>query len=211
MCGAMRGAGRWAWRAAGCWAWRAADRSAAPPDLSSRLSGRLPRNLPGNLPQGLTLIELMVALAIVALLMTLAVPSFGSVLARHRLKAAAEQLAADLAEARLLAAQRGHALHLNLHGGAPWCWAVTTTSGCDCRVVQSCQLKTVRASDHPGVTLLDGRELRIDAPGLGTLRAADGHALLQGREGAALRVALTPLGRAKVCAPGAAVAGYAGC
>ena len=207
MCGAMRGAGRWAWRAAGCWAWRATDPSAAPSDLSSRPSSRLP----GNLTRGLTLIELMVALAIVALLMTLAVPSFGSVLARHRLKAAAEQLAADLAEARLLAAQRGHALHLNLHGGAPWCWAVTTTSGCDCRVAQSCQLKTVRAADHPGVTLLDGRELRIDAPGLGTLRAADGHALLQGREGAALRVALTPLGRAKVCAPGAAVAGYTAC
>lgn len=153
----------------------------------------------------------MVALAIVALLMTLAVPSFGSVLARHRLKAAAEQLAADLAEARLLAAQRGHALHLNLQGGAQWCWALATASGCDCRVVQSCQLKTVRAGDHPGVTLLDARELRIDAPGLSTLRTDDGHALLQGREGAALRVALTPLGRAKVCAPQAAVAGYSSC
>lgn len=195
----MRGAAR----ASSHRPWRAAGHRAPP--------RRLPGHLPGRLSQGLTLIELMVALAIVALLMTLAVPSFGSVLARHRLKAAAEQLAADLAEARLLAAQRGHALHLNLQGGAQWCWAVTSASGCDCRVVQSCQLKTVRAADHPGVTLLDGGELRIAAPGLSTLRADDGHALLQGREGAALRVALTPLGRAKVCAAGAAVAGYAGC
>ena len=58
---------------------------------------------------------------------------------------------------------------------------------------------------------LRGVELRIDAPGLSTLRTDDGHALLQGREGAALRVALTPLGRAKVCGPQAAVAGYSSC
>ena len=162
-------------------------------------------------PHGLTLIELMVALAIVAVLMSLAVPSFGSVLARHRLKAAAEQLAADLADARLLAAQRGHALHLNLQGGAQWCWAIASASGCDCRVAQSCQLKTVRAADHPSVALVDGSEMRIDARGFAGLPSVAGHALLQGREGDTLRVTLTPLGRAKVCAPAAAVAGYTRC
>jgi len=166
------------------------------------------RHPPGR---GLTLIELMVALAIVALLMTLAVPSFGEVLARHRLQAAAEQLAADLADARLLAAQRGQTLHLTLQGGTQWCWALSTVSGCDCRIAQACRLKAVHASDHPGVTLADGGEMHIAAGGPLGLPAVSGHAVLQGREGAALRVALTPLGRAKVCAPGAALAGYPRC
>lgn len=166
---------------------------------------------PTRRPHGLTLIELMVALAIVALLMTLAVPSFGAMLARQRLKAAAEQLAADLAEARLLAAQRAQPLHLNLQPGAQWCWSLSSASGCDCRVAQSCQLKTVRAGDHPGVQLIDGSELRIDARAIGVLPPASGAALLLGQQGSSLRVALTPLGRAKVCAPGAAVPGYPGC
>jgi type IV fimbrial biogenesis protein FimT len=156
--------------------------------------------------RGLTLLETMFTLAIVAVLLTLALPSFGSILARHRLKAAAEQLSADLGELRLLAAQRGVPLHLHFEPGAQWCWALATVGGCDCRVQQACQLKTVRAQDHPGVTLLEAHNLVVDPGG-----SAVGGALLQGREGAQLRVALTPLGRPKVCAPGAAVAGYAGC
>lgn len=169
------------------------------------------RAVPPRPRRGLTLIELMVALAIVAVLMSLALPSFGAILARQRLKAAAEQLAADLSEARLLAAQRAQPLHLKLQPGAQWCWALASASGCDCRVAQSCQLKTVRGSDHPGVRLVDGGEMRIDAPGRGGLVLASGAALLQGRDGSALRVALTPLGRPKVCAPAAAVPGYPRC
>jgi type IV fimbrial biogenesis protein FimT len=160
--------------------------------------------------RGLTLLELLVALAIVAVMMTLALPSFGSIVARHRLKAAAEQLSGDLGELRLLATQRGQALHLNLQPGAQWCYALATVSGCDCRVVQSCQLKTVRAADHPGVTLLAGADLLIDARNVGPLQD-NAQALLQGSEGAQLRVGLTPLGRPKVCAPGGAVPGYPSC
>jgi type IV fimbrial biogenesis protein FimT len=155
---------------------------------------------------GLTLLEMMFALAIVAMLLTLALPSFGSIVSRHRLKAAAEQLAADLGELRLLAAQRGVPLHLHFEPGAQWCYALATIGGCDCHVQQACQLKTVRAQDHTGVTLLEARNLVFDPGGSGV-----GGALLQGHEGAQLRVTVTPLGRPKVCAPGGAVAGYASC
>ena len=156
---------------------------------------------------GLTLLELMVALAIVAVLMTLALPSFGSIMARHRLKAAAEQFSMDLAELQMLAAQRSQTLHVNVSAGAQWCYALAVAGGCDCRVPQGCQLKTVRASDHPGVTLLAGEDLRIDPqPG-----GSRGSALLQGSDGARLRVGLSPLGRPKVCAPGGSVPGFATC
>jgi type IV fimbrial biogenesis protein FimT len=157
--------------------------------------------------RGLTLLEVMVALAIVAVLTTLALPSFGSMMSRHRLKAAAEQMSMDLAELRLQATQRGQPMHVNLSAGAQWCYALAVASGCDCRVPQSCQLKTVRSKDHPGVTLLEGPDLRLDPqPGLG-----GGAALLQGSDGTRLRVGLSPLGRPKVCAPAADVPGFAAC
>jgi len=160
-------------------------------------------------PRGLTLLELMVALGIVALLMSLALPSFGSMLARHRLKSAAEHLSFDMAELRFMATQRGLPLHMHFSTGMNWCYALATTPGCDCQVVQSCQLKTVRAKDRPGVLLAEGQNLRFDAqPGAG---GHSGSAMLQGADGAQLRVALTPLGRPAVCAPGAAVPGYARC
>ena len=72
------------------------------------------------------------------------------------------------------------------------------------------ELKTVRAADHPGVTLQAGSGMLVDARAVGPLRDS-GQALLQGSEGAQLRVGLTPLGRPKVCAPGGAVPGYPNC
>lgn len=157
--------------------------------------------------RGLSLIELTVTLGVVAVLMSLALPSFGSMLSRHRLRAAAEDMAMDLAEGRFQAARRGQALQLSLQAGPQWCYALVNSGPCDCRVAQACQLKTVRADSHPGVTLLDGPPLRIDPqPG-----ASTGSAVLQGSDGAQLRVALTPLGRPKVCAPGASVPGVPGC
>jgi type IV fimbrial biogenesis protein FimT len=160
-------------------------------------------------PRGLTLLELMVALGIVAVLMTLALPSFGSIMARHRLKAAAENLSIDLAELRFEATKRGVPLHMHFATGPDWCYALATASGCDCRVAQSCQLKTVRAKDHPGVQLVGGQPVLFEPrPGAGV---DGGSVLLRSAEGAQLRVGLTRLGRPKVCAPGAAVPGYPGC
>jgi type IV fimbrial biogenesis protein FimT len=158
-------------------------------------------------PRGLTLIELMLALAIVAVLATLALPSFGSMVARHRLKAAAENLALDLAELRQQSAQRQPPMHVDLQAGAMWCYALAVQRGCDCRVPQGCQLKTVHAKDHPGVLLLEGGSVQVDAqPG-----ASSGPVLLQGPDGSRLRVGLSPLGRPKVCSLGSAVAGYPSC
>ena len=72
---------------------------------------------------------------------------------------------------------------------------------------QGCQLKTVRAKDHPGVTLLEGQDLRIE-PQPGDTGSS---ALLQSSDGARLRVGLSPLGRPKICAPAIAVPGFAAC
>jgi type IV fimbrial biogenesis protein FimT len=158
-------------------------------------------------PGGLTLIELLLALAIVAVLATLALPSFGSMAARHRLKAAAEHLAMDLAELRQQSAQRQQPMHLDLQPGVQWCYALAVQRGCDCRVPQGCQLKTVQAKDHPGVLLLEGGSLLVDAqPGASTASV-----LLQGPDGSRLRVGLSPLGRPKVCSSGSLVAGYPSC
>lgn len=159
--------------------------------------------------RGLTLIECMVAIGILALLMSLAVPSFGHIMARHRLKAAAEGLAMDLSEMRFEAARRGQVLHLHVDTGPAWCYALSAAAGCDCRGAQSCQLKTVTAIDHPAVELVEGQDLQFDPRQAAGTRS--GSATLRGADGARLRVALSPLGRPTVCAPQRAVPGYPAC
>jgi type IV fimbrial biogenesis protein FimT len=147
--------------------------------------------------RGLTLLELLIAIAVLAILSTLALPSMGRQLERHRLLAAAEALAADLAEARFEAARRGQALHLDVQPSSPWCWAVTTAPGCDCGSPQVCQLSVVRAEDHRGVRLLAAQAVRFDSDGRADRSV--GAVLESGSE--RLHVEVGVLGRARVCDP----------
>jgi type IV fimbrial biogenesis protein FimT len=152
--------------------------------------------------RGLTLIELMMALAICAVLMSLAVPSFAQYLQRQRLKAAAQGLELDLREARFEAARRGSALYLSFREGPDWCWAISTSAGCDCRLQQSCRLKATRGSELRGVQLLAAREVRfdpatgqVDVPGMTALWSAT-----QADAGSArVQVSVGALGRPSSC------------
>ena len=163
---------------------------------------------------GFTLLELVVALAIAAVLGAIATPSFGGLLARQRLQAAAHHLQADIALARHEANRRGLTVHLMFQPGPRWCYALSTGVGIDCRqaVVSpgSGVVKVVNAADHPGITLLDAAAMAMDGRN-GTSLLADGHARFASGEGQQLQVRLGPLGRANLCAPAAPMAGTAPC
>ena len=146
--------------------------------------------------RGMTLLELLVGLAILAVLGALALPSMHGRLARERLNNVAEALVADLADARFEAARRGAPLHVELALGADWCWSVAATPGCACAVAQSCQLKAVRAQDHPGLRLVSGRSAVIDAQGFAQSPLG---ATFDSAMNESLRVDLLALGRARVC------------
>jgi prepilin-type N-terminal cleavage/methylation domain-containing protein len=147
--------------------------------------------------RGLTLLELMIVIGVLAVLSTLALPSMGRQLERHRLQAAAEALTADLAEARFEAARRGQALHLDVHPSTPWCWAVTTAPGCHCGTPQACQLRAVRAEDHRHVRLVAARPVRFDSDG----RADGGLGAVLEAGSERLQVEVGVLGRARICDP----------
>lgn len=67
--------------------------------------------------RGITSIELTVCLCIVMILLLLASPRLGEVIARHRIEAAAAQLKGDLAHARSLAI--GHVTRTTVCAGNP--------------------------------------------------------------------------------------------
>jgi type IV fimbrial biogenesis protein FimT len=159
--------------------------------------------------RGVTLIELMIALAIAVVLLSLALPSMLAGLQRQRLKGAAENLAADLNEARFEAARRGVNVHFGFTPGAEWCYAATTSPGCDCRTRQPCQIKAVRANDHRHVGLVDAQGTMF-TPDSGA-RTDGGSALLQVPTGDRLRVELSGMGRARICAPEGGMPGYPAC
>lgn len=160
--------------------------------------------------RGLTLIELMIAIAILAVLVSLAVPSFSTYLQRQRLKTTAQILSVDLAEARFEAARRGQTLHLVYQAGAEWCYAIATTPGCDCHVAQACRLKGARAADARGVLLTEATNATFDPTGA-TVGPPSSAMLQTAGSGDRLRVDLSPLGRARICGPDGALGQVPGC
>jgi type IV fimbrial biogenesis protein FimT len=170
--------------------------------------------------RGFTLVELMIGLAVLAVLATLVVPSMGSALQRQRLRAAAEHLAADLTEARFEATRRGQALHVLPRSGANWCWTVARQPACACdepaaQGSASCQLSRSSQADHAGVKLLQAQAVELTpggtAAGPGHTPGAVQAALFEGQPGQQLRVVVTALGRSRVCAPAAPVPGVPSC
>jgi prepilin-type N-terminal cleavage/methylation domain-containing protein len=85
--------------------------------------------------RGITLIECVIALAILAALMSVALPSFGEAMARARLRSAAQDLALGLGNARLESVRAGagqsarwpRSIAPTRRPAAPYTWCAATT------------------------------------------------------------------------------------
>ena len=175
------------------------------PPAQRRQTPRSPRS-PRTPTRGLTLLELAMVMAVLVVLASLAVPGMTAHLRAERLHTAAQLLAADIADARHEAARRGQTLHIESHaaagGTAAWCWSVATTPTCPCGTVedataQTCRLKTVPASDHPGVWLLQSEPVHLQPDG----QASPVLAAVFAAGERQLQVQVSRFGRARVCDP----------
>jgi type IV fimbrial biogenesis protein FimT len=149
---------------------------------------------------GLTLLELAVAIAVLVVLGTVALPPLGERLQRQRLALAAETLAADLAEARFEAARLGRAVQVTALAGPQWCWALgaeVSASAC-----------SAAAKAHAGVAMVSGGSVRIEPAGT---TAASTVAVFASPKGDRLRVDMLALGRARVCSETGAQGRYSAC
>lgn len=161
--------------------------------------------------RGLTLIELMIAIAILAVLGTLAAAPMGAFFARQRVQAAAQHLVADLSEARHEAARRGQVLRVNFTQGSEWCYAITVDSAARCdNIGHPAVLKRVGSKDHPGVTITMAQTFELDGRTGAALQAPAAVQLLS-TGGDLLQVRMSRLGRPSVCSPDGAIKGVAHC
>lgn len=161
-------------------------------------------------PRGFTLIEAVIAVGVIALLTSLALPSFNDMMARARLRAAAEDLALGLGNARLESLRPGAgAMHITVQPGSPWCWAAGPAPQADCRGAAPGSYKVVHGEDYPGVTMAGGMSAVFD--GSQQIAGITLAATFVSAQGQTLRVHMTPLGRASICAQDVRIADYPLC
>ena len=160
---------------------------------------------------GFTLVELMITVAVMAILLGIAVPLFQSTLDKRRLVGATEQLYADLRYARTEAIKRNANVFVSFTTGTNWCYGIALAA-CNCGTPGSCQLdpgidKVVSASNFRGVSLagqtFDGST--SFEPRRGT--ANNGTATLSSTTGD-IKVIVGSLGRVRICSDSANLAQY---
>lgn len=168
-------------------------------------------------PHGFSAIELMVVVAVVAILATVAAPSFTELIGKQRLKGAASVLYGDLQYARSEAVQRNTTVTVTFDTSAtPWCYIIHTGSTCACGASGSCtgsavNLKNVSGADSSGVTMALSTgvtEIPFE-PRQGT--ATPGTITFTGINSLQIQNQVNLLGRVRLCSPGGAVSGYPSC
>ncbi len=109
---------------------------------------------------GFTLVELMVAVAVLAILLTIGIPAFQSTLDKRRLTGAVEQLYSDLQYARSEAIRQNKDVTVYFTGTSTWCYGMDddTSSPCNCSSApDNCTVGNVRkvvpGTDFRNVTL----------------------------------------------------------
>ena len=172
---------------------------------------------------GFTLFELLVALALVALLAGQALPAMSRFVDAARLRSAAEAFARELEQARnhALTYQRSVFFSVSVASGH-WCYGWSDTAACDCTasVTRASACRTGAAgryrthgqssADFPAAQLDTTRSAPLRTLRFSPIRgtaSADSFSL-RNRLGE-LRVVVSPLGRVRICAGG--VTGYPAC
>ena len=147
---------------------------------------------------GFTMIELMVVLAVLALLATLVAPSFNEQLARRRLEGVATDLSTDLQFARTQAVDDRATVQL-----------VTENGGSRYRVVNAANA-TLKTVDLPaGITATDAITVTYEQL-RGTANAVQ-ITLSNTRTSAQLRLDTNAMGRVSICTISGSLKGYTTC
>ncbi|MEY8878426.1 MAG: GspH/FimT family protein [Leptothrix sp. (in: b-proteobacteria)] len=198
-----------------------------PPETSQRARrhrGRA-RVVTTGQARGHTLVESLVAIALLAVLAAMAVPSLRGFLLRRQLDGASAQLQADLHLLRSTSVARNLALRLTLLSSAGGtCYLVHSgdVAQCDCRYGPateaqgrcdgSAELLRAQAWPSAGSSLVvraNVASMRVD-PRHGTV-SPTGSIDLQVGDGPVLRHVVNILGRVRLCTPAAAIGGIAAC
>lgn len=103
--------------------------------------------------KGITLIEVLVTLSIVAILTIIAVPSYFNYLNQSHVVEASNQQYQMLQGARSKAVMLQSPVNIVFVQGASWCYGMTSSNTCNCNIPGVCNLGQASYLDYDAVSL----------------------------------------------------------
>ncbi len=152
--------------------------------------------------RGFTLLEVAFTLAIVAILVAAAVPSYANYLARQKLRHVSELLELDLRRARAASVDSGRDAFVSFQSGREWCWGTSHQQPCNCATgTPRCEVSGINSREYKG-TLLQAGQTATFKGGLGQAVGWTKIGLSNDRNHQ-IFIDLNPLGRPALCGPDA--------
>ena len=103
--------------------------------------------------KGITLIELLITIVIIAVLVIIGIPSFVNYLQENRLIGTTQNLYYTLQYARSEAVKRNTTMYVVFQTGSNWCYGINPGSSCSCSTAGSCTLGSVSSNSAQPMSL----------------------------------------------------------
>jgi prepilin-type N-terminal cleavage/methylation domain-containing protein len=172
--------------------------------------------LSGRATRGFTMIELMITVAVIAIVLSVAAPSFTSFLAKKRVESTMAELSTDIQYARSESVSRNAAVRLTYVSSS--CYAVhLSTDAASCTTTTN-MIKTQSLTSGSTAALSaasNGYYIEFD-PVRGLATFSDGNTpgainINSSNNAYQLRAAVCTMGRVVVCSPNTSFNGYPTC
>ena len=164
---------------------------------------------------GFTLIELMIVVIVLAILASLAAPSFSDAIDRARLKSKVSGVVDVLEFAKSEAMKRSKNVTVTIIGStnSDNTWSVVADALVFDPVTQQDinENKKVEYSASDGVTLSPSGTLALTFRGIASGSAIDSDLTMQSRKGLQVRIRINPIGGIMVCSVGSSLWSYPSC
>lgn len=164
------------------------------------------------LQRGVTIMEVMVVMAILAIAAGLTIPLFVNHTERNRLKQSAEDFYNDVMRARAEALKSNADVTISIQTGAGWCYGLTTNASCNCDIPGDCALGQTRSTKYSGsvATLTAvGITSAISFESDRGIATPPGTVTFTSDSGEAITVEVNAMGAAQVCSSD--IGGYEPC
>lgn len=129
---------------------------------------------------GFTLVELLFTVVILAIIVSIAIPSYRAFVNQKRLKVATEDLYNFIKASQSRGLNLPSAYYLSMKTGSNWCYGLSDTSICDCTIADNCTISGIATAASS--TNYAGESLSLSTTGFnGT--ASDPYILFEGKRG----------------------------